>query len=166
MSEGESTVLFRALSSEKKLSAGEKRALRSFTRVLQSRVTDGHSFVCVMADDLELRRLNKTFLGHDYATDVLSFPAEAGSDELGELIISVERAEAQARTFEHDRISEICILMLHGVLHLCGLDHAKDGGEMERAEQRWREQLNLPLTLIARSKPQPDLKMARARRVG
>jgi probable rRNA maturation factor len=40
--------------------------------------------------------------------------------------------------------------MLHGVLHLTGMDHERDGGEMRRAEQRWRRRLELPAGLIER----------------
>jgi probable rRNA maturation factor len=43
--------------------------------------------------------------------------------------------------------------MLHGVLHLVGMDHDADGGRMERAEKRWRKQLGLPDGLIERVSP-------------
>jgi probable rRNA maturation factor len=95
--------------------------------------------------------LNRTFLGHDYATDVLSFPYGLSGLNLGELIVSLERAEAQAAEFGHTRMDEIRILMLHGLLHLTGMDHEKDGGEMAQAEDKWREDLGLPLALIARA---------------
>lgn len=114
-------------------------------------MANGRPFTCVISDDAELRRLNNSFLGHDYATDVLSFPSQASVGELGELIISAERAEAQASDFGHDRIDEICILMLHGVLHLCGMDHEHDRGQMAIAEEKWREELGMPVTLIART---------------
>ena len=151
MSQSDSTVLFRALPAELNLSAEEKRIVRSFARTLGTRVVNGRPFTCVLAGDAELRRLNSSFLGHDYATDVLSFPSHANTGELGELIISVERAEAQAAEFGHARIDEICILMLHGVLHLAGMDHEQDRGQMASAEQKWRRELGLPPTLIARA---------------
>ena len=144
-------MLFRALPPELNLTPEEKRAIRSFARTLGTRVAKGRPFTCVIADDAELRRLNHSFLGHDYATDVLSFPSHASTGQLGELILSAERAEAQASEFDHDRIDEICILMLHGVLHLCGMDHEQDRGRMASAEQKWREELGLPVTLIARA---------------
>src|SRR5204863_1068833 len=109
-------------------------------------------FHCLITDDRELRRLNRQFLGHDYATDVLSFPSESGV-ELGELAISAGRAAAQAREHGHSRLDEIRILMLHGVLHLKGMDHQTDGGAMARAESRWRQKLGLPAGLITRSRP-------------
>jgi probable rRNA maturation factor len=151
MSESDSTVLFRALPTELNLSPEEKRTVKNFARTLRTHAANGRSFTCVIADDAELRRLNRSFLGHDYTTDVLSFPSRATVGELGEFIISAERAQSQAAEFGHDRIDEICILMLHGVLHLCGMDHERDRGEMAGAEQKWRKEFGLPLTLIARA---------------
>ena len=58
---------------------------------------------------------------------------------LGEMAISVERAAEQAAEFGHPFSEEIKILMLHGVLHLLGMDHEKDRGAMARAEKRWRK---------------------------
>jgi len=95
--------------------------------------------------------LNRTFLANNYATDVLSFPASSPSDSLGEMAISVDRAEAQALAFGHSRMDEIRILMLHGLLHLAGMDHKHDSGRMARAERKWRAQFSLPETLIART---------------
>ncbi len=95
-------------------------------------------------------------MGHDYATDVLSFPS-AGNGDLGELAISAERAAVQAEHFGHSRLDEIRVLMLHGVLHLTGLDHERDRGKMARAEGRWRTEFQLPGTLIART-AKPELK--------
>lgn len=125
--------------------------LRTFARSIAARVAGHRAFTCVISDDSELRELNHTYLGHDYATDVLSFPYNRSGPNLGELIISIERAEAQAADFGHSRIDEIRILMLHGLLHLTGMDHEKDRGEMAEAEDKWREELGLPLALIART---------------
>jgi probable rRNA maturation factor len=50
----------------------------------------------------------------------------------------------------HNTGQEIQILMLHGLLHLLGMDHATDGGRMARAEKRWRSRLDLPVGLIER----------------
>jgi probable rRNA maturation factor len=144
------TVLFRALPPHR-FSAEQKRALISFARSLSLRVLDGRSFTCLITGDAELRRLNRTFLARDYPTDVLSFPACEFSSSLGEVAISADRAEAQAITFGHPCIDEVRILMLHGVLHLAGMDHDQDAGEMARAERKWRTRLKLPDGLIARA---------------
>jgi probable rRNA maturation factor len=69
---------------------------------------------------------------------------------LGDVAISLGRARAQAREFGHSIEQEVQILMLHGVLHLCGHDHEADSGAMARAEKRWRAKLGLPNGLIER----------------
>ena len=145
------SLLFRAIPPECGLSAEAKRLLKDFARTLSNRIAEGRAFTCLITNDKELRKLNNTFLGHDYATDVLSFPSQEKGD-LGELAISAERASAQAREFGHTLSDEIRILMLHGILHLTGLDHEKDRGKMARAERKWRAEFGLPDTLIARTR--------------
>jgi len=124
-------------------------AVERFARKLQREVTRGRHFDCRITGDAELRRLNRQYRGKDYATDVLSFPAES-PESLGDIAISLQRARAQARAFGHAVEQEVSILMLHGVLHLMGMDHETDGGRMARAEKRWRTRLGLPNGLIER----------------
>ena len=151
MTSSGSTVLFGAIPAHLKLSAVEKRVLGQFANVLGRRVGDSRTFVCLLADDAHLRRLNLSFLNNDYPTDVLSFPSVGATNELGEIAISIERAAAQAAEFGHPCLDEIRILMLHGVLHLTGLDHQTGDGQMAREEERWRAEFSLPETLIARA---------------
>jgi len=133
--------------------AGLQRSpLLEFARILRDAVARGREFHCLITDDRELRRLNREFLGNDYPTDVLSFPVE-DTGRLGEMAISTGRAAAQAREFGHSQLDEIRILMLHGMLHLLGMDHETDRGAMARAETRWRKKLQLPVGLIARTRP-------------
>ncbi|MFN7923304.1 MAG: rRNA maturation RNase YbeY [Bryobacteraceae bacterium] len=130
--------------------ATERYPLRQFAASLRREVSRGRSFSCLIAGDRQLRSLNRDFLGHDYATDVLSFPVdEPGS--LGDLAISVDRARAQARSFRHTLGAELRVLMLHGLLHLMGMDHETDRGRMRRVESRWRRRFGLPAGLIERS---------------
>jgi probable rRNA maturation factor len=145
------TVLFRALPAHLRFSAEEKQILTNFARTLACRILDGRSFTCLITGDSELRRLNRTFLGHDYPTDVLSFPAGDIGTTVGDMAISADRAEAQAVEFGHARLDEVRILMLHALLHLAGMDHEHDSGEMARAEWRWRAELSLPEPVIART---------------
>ncbi len=121
----------------------DRRGLELFARRLRDEVAGARGFECLVTDDRELRRLNEQFLGKDYPTDVLSFP-EPESGGLGEIAISVERAAEQARRYGHRPDDEIRILMLHGVLHLLGMDHEADRGAMARAEKGWRRRLGLP----------------------
>jgi probable rRNA maturation factor len=134
-----------------------RRAIERFARRLEVEVAQGCPFDCLIADDAELRRLNREFLGEDYPTDVLAFPAPGPTREsrgyparLGDIAISFPRARAQARAFGHDTGQEIQVLMLHGLLHLLGMDHTTDGGRMARVEKRWRARLGLPDGLIER----------------
>ena len=154
-----STVTFRRTAADVR-----PRTVAGFARRLQERVAKGRTFDCLITGDAELRKLNREWRGKDYATDVLSFPREwamrrdesrRGTHEcvrhnIGDVAISVARARAQAREFGHSTEDEVRILMLHGVLHLMGMDHETDGGRMARAERRWRRALGLPNGLIER----------------
>lgn len=121
-----------------------RKPLREFLNELEKRVARGRSITCLVTTDAELKRLNNRFRGRNYATDVLSFPP-------GEMAISLDRASAQAKELGHSLDEELRILMLHGALHLCGLDHETDSGEMRRAETRWRKRFGLPSGLIERA---------------
>lgn len=92
--------------------------------------------------DAAIRRLNRDFLGHDYATDVLSFPAEEVTDDVryyGDLVISIARAKAQAKAGGHALADELRLLAVHGVLHLLGLDHDTPA----RQRRMWRAQAEI-----------------------
>ncbi|MFN0166348.1 MAG: rRNA maturation RNase YbeY [Bryobacteraceae bacterium] len=128
--------------------------LESFARRLRDEAAGERGFDCLLTDDRELRRLNREFLGKDAPTDVLSFPESEEADRpfLGELAISCDRAREQAKQYGHSLDVELKILMLHGVLHLVGLNHVKDRGRMARAESRWRKHFQLPTGLIERTR--------------
>jgi probable rRNA maturation factor len=128
-----------------------KGILREFHAELTKRVTRGRDFTCLIGNDRELRRLSRRFLGKNHPTDVLSFPSDGINGTCGDLAISIDRAKAQAAEHGHTMEDELRILMLHGALHLAGFDHETDGGEMARAEVRWRKRLGLPAGLIERS---------------
>ena len=90
----------------------------------------------LISDDVQLQDLNRQFLGIDEPTDVLSFPSgeeidpETEEEYLGDIVLSLERARAQAEAGGHSLESELQLLIVHGVLHLLGHDHAE---EEERA---------------------------------
>lgn len=82
--------------------------------------------------DQALRDLNRQFLGEDHVTDVLSFPAgdvdpATGVRYLGDLAIAYPRARDQAKAARHPVWAEMQLLVVHGVLHLLGHDHAEPG---------------------------------------
>ncbi len=92
------------------------------------------------------------YRGKNKATDVLSFPtpAEIAAVHAGDLAISLDTAARQAAVFGHSLDIEIRVLLLHGLLHLSGLDHETDTGEMATREAELRTKLKLPVSLIDR----------------
>ncbi len=109
----------------------------------------GHHATIAFVSDRQIKNLNKRFRGLGKPTDVLSFPA--GDDEfaetslptLGDIAISVERAESQAVENGLAYAKEIAQLILHGLLHLCGYDHETDDGEMNRLELLLRGKMGI-----------------------
>ena len=105
----------------------------------------------VLTDDARIRILNRDFLEHDHPTDVLSFPlADPGDLEdrerelfLVEIYISVETARAQAREARRPFAREVAHLLVHGLLHLVGHDHAApaERRRMRAAESRLLREL-------------------------
>jgi probable rRNA maturation factor len=131
----------------------------------------------LLTGDAEMQRLNLQFRSQDKPTDVLSFPAApaaapapaagrapaaarapaAGSAALpdsadgGDIAISLAAARAQAAALGHDLLTEVKVLILHGMLHLAGHDHERDRGQMLRLEQKLRGELHLTAGLIERN---------------
>jgi len=100
-----------------------------------------------LTDNETIHALNKKYRGIDRATDVLSF-ALRESDEpqilnaeietLGDIIISVEKAQSQAQEFGHSFLREVIFLEVHGLLHLLGYDHIEDADRIEmETEQKF-----------------------------
>ncbi len=127
-----------------------RRGLRTFAGRLASEVAGGRGFGCLVISDREMRRLNRKFRRQDRPTDVLSFPAAGQNGFLGDIAISFPTARRQAAEYGLRVDQEIEILMLHGLLHLLGMDHHADRGRMARAEAKWRATLGLPCGLIER----------------
>lgn len=102
----------------------------------------------VLGDDNYLRELNQQYMGIDQPTDVLSFSIEEinpedGSFYLGDLAISLARAESQAKSGGHSLEDELRLLVVHGVLHLLGYDHANP----EEKARMWSAQAGIMQSL-------------------
>jgi probable rRNA maturation factor len=98
----------------------------------------------VLTDNEHLQELNLNYLGIDAPTDVLSFPAsetdpESGARYIGDILISVPRAQSQAEAAGHPLESEVQLLVVHGVLHLLGHDHA----DPEEKSRMWKAQAEI-----------------------
>jgi rRNA maturation RNase YbeY len=76
----------------------------------------------VFVDSRFSRRINKRYLGHDYATDVLSFSLENGPILDGEVYVNLDRAKKQAGGYSVSFRNEVARLVIHGTLHLAGFD--------------------------------------------
>lgn len=130
-------------------------ATRNYVRRLRQTLRLGRrDFNVCFVDNREVKRLNAAFRGNPRPTDVLSFSWEAGAESalhanrngefkhfLGDVVISAETARRNARLEAHSTANEIRWLILHGLLHLLGYDHATDNGEMTALEYSLRERL-------------------------
>ena len=114
----------------------------------QSQSSDS-DLTIVLTDDAQLKELNWDHLGIDAPTDVLSFPAsesdgseidpETGARYLGDILISMPYAARSAEKAGHGLEAEVQLLVVHGVLHLFGHDHA----EAQEKARMWKAQTEI-----------------------
>jgi len=109
----------------------------------------------VLTGDSQIQALDRDFLKKDAPTDVLSFPSfetdpETGRRYLGDIIISVPQAEAQSVAAGHSLEAELSLLVIHGILHLLGHDHAgvRDKRRMWAAQSEILTILGIPPTIV------------------
>jgi probable rRNA maturation factor len=117
------------------------------TALLQQNAPQDVSLSILLTDDAQIRTLNREYRGFDAPTDVLSFDVherdpETGLLYLGEIIVSHPYAARQAQKKGHSLQAEAQLLIVHGVLHLLGHDHA-DTREKVKMWQAQSEILNL-----------------------
>ncbi len=136
-----------------------KLEMAAQTALRQQAVEEDQDLTIAIEDDTRLQELNKEFLGIDAPTDVLSFPSggdevdpETGKAYLGDIILSYPRALEQANTAGHTVEDEMQLLVVHGVLHLLGFDHA----EPEEKEEMWSAQNEILHSLGVRLKRLPE----------
>lgn len=128
---------------QRPLPVDEELLQRAARHVLeQHAVASGQLHIAVL-DDAKIQQLNRQHLEHDYPTDVLSFLLEQEGDRLeGEILVSAETAERRAREFNWPYQNELGLYVIHGTLHLVGLDDKQpaDAIRMRDAEAeacRW-----------------------------
>ncbi len=105
-----------------------------------------------ITDDMTIRKFNLQYRGLDEVTDVLSFEntftdPESGHTYLGDILISYETAKRQADSRGLDLMAELEMLLVHGILHLSGMDHAviAEWQEMSAAQDSILVELNNPI---------------------
>ena len=99
-----------------------------------------------LTNDAHIHALNRDYRGVDRPTDVLSFALTESEEPeifdapggvvLGDLVISLERAAAQAETYGHSFLRELSFLTVHGMLHLLGYDHIEEEERLEMEEEQ------------------------------
>lgn len=120
---------------------------RCCTAVLTLENFEGSAEVDVrFVNDAEIHRLNREFRNVDKSTDVLSFPLgengvyntnpETGAKMLGDIVISMEHAQEQAKRYCHSLQREVGFLTVHSMLHLLGYDHVNEGIETVRMREK------------------------------
>jgi probable rRNA maturation factor len=126
---------------------------RAAAQALQQSSAPEADLSIVITGDEQSRQLNRQFLEINAPTDVLSFPSgdadpDTGLVYLGDVLISVPRAQAQALAGGHAVSDELQLLVVHGVLHLLGHDHAEpdDKTQMWQLQSDILRQLGCPLT--------------------
>lgn len=104
--------------------------LRSVLLALLEELEVTQVVTLILCDDAAIQRLNARDRGEDAPTDVLSYPLQEPGDammpvveQLGDVFVSLDTAERQARQHGHSLLEEVLTLSAHGITHLLGLDH-------------------------------------------
>ena len=85
----------------------------------------------ILVDNQAIKELNKTYRNIDKETDVISFENDDYIDEIGDIFISIDKTQEQAKNYNHSFERELAFLSVHGFLHCLGYDHLKEKDEKE-----------------------------------
>src|SRR6185295_10410944 len=111
-------------------------------RILNAAGASSAELSLELVGDRRMRGLNREYRRRDYSTDVLAFPMREGSGPetplLGDVVVSIDTAERQAKAGGWSLDEELVRLLTHGVLHLLGFDHER--GRAEASRMRRKEQ--------------------------
>jgi probable rRNA maturation factor len=127
-----------------------KDVIRSIHSVYHSEKKTLGSIAIINTHDQYIRKINKTYLRHDYVTDVIAFPLGADGDVEGEIYLNLDAARRQAREFKIPYTEECKRLLIHGVLHLLGYRDAtqKQKKNMHTLEDTYLKKLKNTKTVL------------------
>lgn len=128
---------------EVKLPAIKKKAVGDWVRKVASlygKRTGDISYI--FCSDEKILEVNKQYLQHDYYTDIISFDYTEGTKISGDLFISLDTVKSNSENFGTDYTEELHRIIIHGILHLCGIND-KGPGEREIMTQKENEALAL-----------------------
>ena len=142
------------------------RLKQAITNVLnQHEIDPTSSMTIVFTDNEAIQKLNRQHRQTDSPTDVLSFPADALPDYitdeppyLGDLIIAYPYASLQAKKHQHQLSDSLCLLVIHGTLHLLGYDHdtAENRAEMWSAQADALKVMGIDTEIVPALEGNPD----------
>lgn len=125
------------VSDDQQLPVDPSPLIAAATAIFQDFGFEQSELSIALVDDANIRSLNNQYLQHDYATDVISFVIDATEDSIvGQLIVSTETAERVAQRIGIPMEHELMLYVVHGTLHLVGLDDLDDSSaaKMRAAE--------------------------------
>ena len=96
----------------------------------------------LFCDDAKILEVNNEFLGHDYYTDIITFDYDEGNTINGDIVISLDTVKSNAEKYKKDYDEELHRVIIHGILHLCGIND-KGPGEREIMEKEENKALQL-----------------------
>lgn len=133
----------------------DNRTDKTYNFLLLEQIADSltdQEIELILTNNAEISEINREFRGINNATDVLSFPSDPfPGAPLGSIVISVDKVTTVAHELGHTEEDEVALLFIHGMLHLIGMDHEIDQGEMRQREAELVNRFNLPSSLIVRT---------------
>ena len=106
----------------------------------------------MFVDDEKILEINNQYLGHDYYTDIITFDYDEGNVISGDLVISVDTVRTNAELFGKSYADELNRVIIHGILHLCGIND-KGPGEREIMEAHENKALALLRDMTENDRP-------------
>ena len=132
---------------QRKIKIDLSKIKKSCGLILKALKKENESLSLLLVNDRAIQKLNHTYRKINKPTNVLSFPmGDSPVDPeikiLGDIVISLETAEGQAKSLGHSLEREVVFLIVHGILHLSGWDHERSPQEAKKMYQKQREILN------------------------
>jgi probable rRNA maturation factor len=134
------------IKNQQKIIPVEKKRIRKLAkRILSFLDIPNHELSILLLDNKGITKINKKYLRKNRSTNVISFSLNEGKfgninpQVLGDVVISVEKAQEQAGINGTILDEEISFLLIHGILHLVGYDHEKKGSEREKMRKKEKE---------------------------
>lgn len=129
---------------QRKIKFNFRKVKRNSGVILKELGKEKEALSLLFVNDRGIRKINREFRKIDVPTDVLSFPVVKHSPHpdiqlLGDIVISVETAQKQAKSLGHSLEREITFLLIHGILHLLGWDHERSPQEAKKMYKKQRE---------------------------